>query len=1143
MAREYRTTLIVDGNAQGGIRAVHATRDELRQLDTANERSARNSRTAALTMAQGYERVRSSVINTRTAAVGLAGAVVLRKTISEFADFEKGLIGVGKTTNIAGDDLRAMGDDIQEMSLRVPVATTQLLEIAQSAGQLGVKGSQNILRFTETVAKLGSATDLAGEEGATAFARLLTVTGEPIENVDRLGAAVVQLGNNYAATESQITGVAQRVAQSTAQYEVGAANVLGISTALQAVGVEAESGGTQVGLAFQTINSALRNGGEEMARLERITGQTGESLREAFFNGKSAQVFQQFVEGLGRIQASGGDVNGVLEDMGLTGTRAGQVLGTLATRSDLLGKAISDANLGWAENVALNKEAAVAATSFSAQMQLTANSADQAAAELGRVIAPKLLDGMTVARSGFASIADNIDLVVASGGAAASLFAGRFLGSIATSTQAVIGARSAVIEKARADDMAAASAVRYAEVQAVTAERSLINARLQASLARGTSSHTAALKAVNAAQIEATRSRLALNEATAGAAAANANYTRTASLAARAGRGLSSVVGLLGGPVGVFILAAGAAYSFRDELRQMLSPINAAADAVDGYTQKLRDLNREQLNTEIITQQMNLDSAREAANAAAKQLDAARNTMTESAASDAYAAGQTFRQAQEDIQRYSKNLEDAQKRKKNLEAELRGDKTAAGAAGGGAGGSDQAIASLLNQYDSATVKLKELQAARQKLVTAMGTADPENLDRYKRAIADIDSQIKGLGESSKRAAATSVDSVKRMNQAYEQTAVSLRQQIALFGESSQVAQTRYDIEQGGLRGISDARKQNLLQMSAEIDRLNAQKAAVQSLFPEWEKLQQASQLRQSVADLPEDQQAFGRRRAAQMAAESATAGLPSMQGLDPEYNGPFGEADRLDKERAQYEEKYQQRLAAFQEYARTHQDQKSEADAAIEALEADHQRRMVAYDEQTARARQSGYEDLYGSLTDIVGAFAGRQSGIYNTLFAAEKAYHLASVIMSSSDAIAKAWASAPFPANLPAVATTAAQTGVLSAAVSSVSMAGQAHDGIDNVPREGTWLLDRGERVIDRRTNVDLKQYLQRENSGGQQQSSGSVTIPVTIKVQASPGMSDEEARRQGDQMGRAFKDAVKSVMVDEMRPGGMLSNVKRTG
>ena len=35
------------------------------------------------------------------------------------------------------------------------------------------------------------------------------------------------------------------------------------------------------------------------------------------------------------------------------------------------------------------------------------------------------------------------------------------------------------------------------------------------------------------------------------------------------------------------------------------------------------------------------------------------------------------------------------------------------------------------------------------------------------------------------------------------------------------------------------------------------------------------------------------------------------------------------------------------------------------------------------------------------------------------------------------------------------------------------AHNGIDNIPREGTWLLDGGERVLNPQQNTDLTRYL----------------------------------------------------------------------
>lgn len=341
------------------------------------QRQAKKTETATERMEREFQRTSGTLQAFRGYAVAavtaLGGFAVARTIVQDMAAFERGLIGVGKTTGIAGDELDALGQRIRDISGTVPVATTELLALGQSAGQLGVKGADNIARFTETIGKLGTASDLAGEQAATAFARILTVTGTPISEVDRLGASIVALGNNFAATESEISSAATRVAQSTSQFGVAADEVLGIGTALRAIGVEAEAGGTQIGLAFQSINDALRSGGEEMRALEQITGETGASLRQSFFGGESAEVFADFVSGLGRIQQAGGDVASVLEEFDLNGVRAVQVLGTLATRSAVLQSALRQARTGYEENIALNEEAATAAESFSSQLQLLKN--------------------------------------------------------------------------------------------------------------------------------------------------------------------------------------------------------------------------------------------------------------------------------------------------------------------------------------------------------------------------------------------------------------------------------------------------------------------------------------------------------------------------------------------------------------------------------------------------------------------------------------------------------------------------------------------------------------------------------------------------------------------------------------------------
>lgn len=52
-----------------------------------------------------------------------------------------------------------------------------------------------------------------------------------------------------------------------------------------------------------------------------------------------------------------------------------------------------------------------------------------------------------------------------------------------------------------------------------------------------------------------------------------------------------------------------------------------------------------------------------------------------------------------------------------------------------------------------------------------------------------------------------------------------------------------------------------------------------------------------------------------------------------------------------------------------------------------------------------------------------------------------------------------------------------------------------------------------------------------------GEVNVPIQVYVQAQPGMSDAEARRQGQLAGEGVRDIVRQVIQDEQRPGGMLS------
>ncbi|NNH36569.1 hypothetical protein HLH12_13700 [Acinetobacter sp. NIPH 2377] len=154
-------------------------------------------------------------------------------------------------------------------------------------------------------------------------------------------------------------------------------------------------------------------------------------------------------------------------------------------------------------------------------------------------------------------------------------------------------------------------------------------------------------------------------------------------------------------------------------------------------------------------------------------------------------------------------------------------------------------------------------------------------------------------------------------------------------------------------------------------------------------------------------------------------------------------------------------------------------------------REQMLITEELYQQQRLGMQLKYGSQygSDFAGMMMGlvdQSSSAYAILYGVQKGFNLASAIMNGYAAISAAWASAPFPYNLPAVAVATMETGVLQAAISAVSPVGMAHDGIDNIPKEGTWLLDGGERVLNPNQNKDLTNYLSQAQSNSGQQSQG---------------------------------------------------------
>jgi len=203
-----------------------------------------------------------------------------------------------------------------------------------------------------------------------------------------------------------------------------------------------------------------------------------------------------------------------------------------------------------------------------------------------------------------------------------------------------------------------------------------------------------------------------------------------------------------------------------------------------------------------------------------------------------------------------------------------------------------------------------------------------------------------------------------------------------------------------------------------------------------------------------------------------------LTGMDEEYN-----AAQVEKER----EKYEQLKALRTEYLGTEYDKLQEwYDQQIEqygtfqegkaVIDEIYAQRKADLDEAKQQKEQQLQDETFNNLIASTKAF-GKKG------FAIAKAFEVAQATMAAYRSFTNTLATAseyflpPIPQIMAGVALAAGLARV--AAISATKYSGAAHGGLENVPREQTYLLDRGERVLSPAQNKDLTDFLSNGGSG----------------------------------------------------------------
>nr|WP_249641249.1 phage tail tape measure protein [Enterococcus casseliflavus] len=393
-----------------------------------------SSLTKGLTVpiAAGVTAVTAAAISWESAFAGV------KKTSDEVVDSNGNVV-------YSYDDLEA---SLRNLANELPSTHSEIAAVAEAAGQLGIQ-TDNVAAFTKVMIDLGESTNMGAETAATELARFANITQMSQNKFSNLGSAIVDLGNNFATTESEISAMALRLAGAGSQIGMSEGDIVGFAAALSSVGIEAEAGGSafskvmvnmqlaaengmgsfdeliargkESGVSFESMTKAVQDGGKNLKSTAGEMGLTSKQLKAMYkeaddaaislqqfaevagmtnsefgnlFKESPAEAIMAFVEGLAHAEEQGKSAIAILDGMDIKEVRLRDSLLRAANARGVFAGAVEMGNKAFGENTALAEEAGKRYETTESKLKMLRNEAVNAAIDLGGPFVDALRDGL-----------------------------------------------------------------------------------------------------------------------------------------------------------------------------------------------------------------------------------------------------------------------------------------------------------------------------------------------------------------------------------------------------------------------------------------------------------------------------------------------------------------------------------------------------------------------------------------------------------------------------------------------------------------------------------------------------------------------------------------------------------------------------
>lgn len=327
----------------------------------------------------------------------------------DYLEYDEALTSASRTTNLTKEEVEALSDELRKMDTRT--SQNELIALIEVAGKLGISGENDILGFVSAADKINVALskDLGGnaEDALKSIGKLVDIfklkEDYGIEqSMLKVGSTINSLGMASTANEGYIVDFAQQMAGIAPTANMSIQQVLGLAATLDSLGQRGE-----------TATTALTNAiGDMFKKTELYANVAGVGLQdfEQLLATDVNEALLLVLEGVGK--GSTADTVKALDSLGLSGSRATTILGSLSQNTEVIRYQQELANQAFADGTSAIEEFDRMNNSATASMEKAKKAILEQRVAIGEQLNPAATQMMSASAQSLKIISSLIGLAI-----------------------------------------------------------------------------------------------------------------------------------------------------------------------------------------------------------------------------------------------------------------------------------------------------------------------------------------------------------------------------------------------------------------------------------------------------------------------------------------------------------------------------------------------------------------------------------------------------------------------------------------------------------------------------------------------------------------------------------------------------------